>query len=185
MKKIRKKIIAGRLANGVKIIFMIMCSTAISGCSKLAAGLYQIPYRGTLFVQNGWLPIKIYHVLVQQIAGNVDSVALLNNSSLSAVGSVEPRSMRLMAKYPGDDYSYVSDVEAFITADGGKMRDYIFFRDAVPLETGEKIDLAPNSVDLKPYLVRKDWKVEVWFTLRDLPPHTVETQVDFSFLAKK
>ena len=166
-----------------KVIIFLLIIISINGCTKKGIPLFDIPYRGTIYIQNAWLPVIKYGVPILGIVGNIDSTTKANGTNLDTIGIIQPRSMRLQGVLPGEDFGFVSDVEVRITAGGGLGSQIIFFRDQVPIDTGNKLDLVPNNVDAKPYLRRKDWSIEVRLTLRESPGRYVVTQVDYSFTA--
>jgi hypothetical protein len=83
-------------------------------------------------------------------------------------------------------YDFIRQIEVWISdANRPNLTPKIaFFRDEVPFSTGDRLDVVPNDIDLRPFLLEGNrFTIRINILLRDAPPRTIETECNFSFFA--
>ena len=110
------------------------------------------------------------------------------NGSYTAnqISRLEPRAMNLRSVFGGGDFLVIDKVEVWIS-DPSRPKvtpQIIFFRDDVPLSTGSRLDLVPNNVDLRPFLIEgSQFTLRINIRLRAITERSIEIEWNTSFFA--
>jgi hypothetical protein len=161
------------------MFFALFCCAA---CNKTVPG-FDMPYRRTFDLPIGLDPFALHNFSFKDISTDTAVIFKANNVTSDKVSRIEPKTMVLRGLFVASNYGFIEKVEVRIsTATVGEQ--IIFFRDQIPANTGEKLDLIPNNVDVRPYLMGGKFNVRMILTLRDSPPKTFETEVPMTFFAK-
>jgi hypothetical protein len=161
------------------MLFGLFCCAA---CSKTTPG-FDMLYRRTFDLPIGLDPFALHNFAFKDISTDTALIFKANNATSDKITRIEPKTMILRGLFVAGNYGFIEKAEVRIsTATLGEQ--IIFFRDQIPFNTGEKLDLIPNNVDVKPYLMGGKFNVRMILTLRDSPPKTFETEVPMTFFAK-
>jgi hypothetical protein len=161
---------------------MLLGLFGCAACSKTTPG-FDMPYRRTFDLPIGLDPFALHNFAFKDISTDTALIFKANNATSDKITRIEPKTMILRGLFVAGNYGFIEKAEVRIsTATLGEQ--IIFFRDQIPFNTGEKLDLIPNNVDVKPYLMGGKFNVRMILTLRDSPPKTFETEVPMTFFAK-
>ena len=83
--------------------------------------------------------------------------------------------------FASTDYSFIRDIEIRIFEDDPDDYQVLFFRDNVPLNTGQILDLVPNGVDIQEIVKKEKFGIVVRMVLRNLSPEFIESRLEFAF----
>ncbi len=118
--------------------------------------------------------------------GNIDEVDIVEISPSAAIVRGVQGNLA--------DYSFVDEIVVRICDDNDisqenifqKCRREIFFREAIPFNTGNRVELIPNAINLKAELIKDNFTVAVVFNrLRDFSPLEMPTRLELIFQAKR
>ncbi len=138
-------------------------------------------------------PIESHFFLQADIPSN--KATFFGNFSEEDITEVSPLGARLTSlEGTNINYGFISEVSIRICTDEifsqqdivQKCAREIFFREDIPLNTGDEIDLLPNGLNVKEFLTRDDFSVVVVLRrLRDFPPTSINTRLDMEFQARQ
>ncbi len=157
----------------------------LTGCKTNATG-FDMSYQRLFTMQSGLSPAASHTFVFADIASDTSVFFNLHNVNSNDVTRIEPKSMRLQTQFSGLDYNFIDRIEVRI-AYVDKPNDYqiIFFRDEIPTSTGDRIELLPNNVDIRPYLLKGKFTVRLVLTqLRQINSNSIESALNFTFFAR-
>jgi hypothetical protein len=127
-----------------------------------------------------------HYFLIEDIKPNFKSFSEKNAASLTDVQKIIPKYMRITARFADANWGFVLRTYAYIYPHGNPSKKLeIFYREEVPIGTGTTLDLNAGLADVKKLLSNDTdtFDIEIRMDFRTSPPTTIETYVDFSFLA--
>jgi len=132
-------------------------------------------------IQAGLNTFDAHYFQINRIVSNADSLFSFYNVDPTNIQQIQPRSARLTSIFASTDYSFIRDIEIRIFEDDPDNYQVLFFRDNVPLNTGQTLDLVPNGVDIQELVKKEKFGIVIRMVLRDLSPEFIESRLDFSF----
>ncbi|NJN34468.1 MAG: hypothetical protein HC817_09670 [Saprospiraceae bacterium] len=169
-----------------RLLFMAFFAFLGGSCGKTVEG-FDMSYRRQFNIDIGLNTFLSHNFKFNDILPDTAAFFQLNNSNSSQVTRIEPRAMSFRALFSSNavPYSFINRLEVFISDPSrpNLPEQVIFYRDDVPLNAGNQIDLVPNNVDVRPYIFEgKKFSIRVNIQLRETPQRSIETQWDASFL---
>lgn len=168
------------------IHILLLAIPLLTGCRKKEEG-FEMGYRRQFDIPVG-LDIRASHnYSFLNVPSDTAVFFQINNKKASDIKRILPRSMSLQSIFSSaNSYDFISQAEVWISDRSRPKLDsqIIFFRDRIPANSDSRIDLVPNDVDLRPFLLEGNrFTVRINIVLRDYPPRTIETDCSFSFFA--
>lgn len=171
----------------MKTIYYLILSgiLIISGsCRKDEPG-FNMTYLGQINIPAGLDPFTLHTFTVQNIPADTLAYFSTNGVTSARILKINPYSFRMVPIYSGADYRFIELVSVIIVSpDNPDVRQEVYFRDNIPLNIGDLLDVYPNLPDIKPFIMRNRFNIEIVLRLRDISPQTIETHLDFTFRAK-
>lgn len=169
-----------------KISILIVTLASILGCQKKDTG-FEMNYRRQFVLPIGLDVFSSHNFEFKDIAADTTIFFKANGSyTAKQINRIEPRAMNLRAVFGGGDFVVIDRVEVWIS-DPSRPKltpQIIFFRDDVPLSTGNRLDLVPNNVDLRPFLIDGSYfNIRINLRLRAITERSVDTEWNASFFA--
>jgi hypothetical protein len=174
-----------------KSLFVLLLSFAalfvFNGCRKKAVG-FEMDYRGRFEIPVGLEIISSHNFILKNIPSDTVRFFQTYNTTADQIKSIEPRSMSLRAFFQNGSNSFanIKRVEVYIAdAATPKSERIIFFRDDIPLNIGERLDLVPNGEDVRRFLLQGTTKFNVRTNLvfHTNTERSIDTEVLISFFA--
>jgi hypothetical protein len=166
--------------------FLLLLILILTGCRKKEEG-FEMTYKRQFDLPIGLDIFASHNFKFNDVACDTSIFFTINNATAGQIKRVMPRSMSLRSIFTdANRYDFIKQVEVFVSDNNRpKLTPQIaFFRDDVPFNTGSQLDLVPNNVDLRPFLLEGNrFTIRINITLRDNPPRTIETEANFSFFA--
>ena len=161
---------------------------ALSGwnCNKdRGEVLFQLGYPNNRFeIKAGLSTFETHYFLIRNIPANYLAFLDQYGASDAEVTSIEPRAARLTALSSGFGFDFINDIYIEIFPDGKpEERREIFYRENLPLNTDDQVDLIPSYADLKEFFrEHESFTLQVrLFRLRTPSPAFIECRLDVSF----
>jgi hypothetical protein len=166
--------------------FLLLSFFMLTSCRKKEEG-FEMTYKRQFDLPVGLDIFASHNFKFNDVACDTSIFFTINNATASQIKRVLPRSMSLRSIFTSATrYDFIKQVEVYVSDNSRpKVTPRIaFFRDDVPLGTGDRLDLIPNEVDLRPFLLEGNrFSIRINISLRDYPPRTIETECNFSFFA--
>ena len=136
-------------------------------------------YQRTITVAGGLNPFFSHVYELQDIAADTAIFFPANGSSGNKVMAIEPMSMRLQGRQGGDNFSFIRQVEVLIyNPDKPENKEqFAFFRDDIPLNTRERLDLVPNGIDVRKFLYHGKFNLKITLRLREASSNNIDCDV--------
>ena len=166
--------------------FLLLLTLLMASCRKKQEG-FEMTYRRQFDLPIGLDIFKTHTFKFNDVAADTSVFFQINNVTASQIKRILPRSMSLRSIFTSATrYDFIKQVEVLVS-DKNRPRltpQIAFYRDDVPIGTGDRLDLIPSEVDLSPFLLEGSrFSISINITLRDYPPRTIETECNFSFFA--
>ena len=170
----------------IKYSIIIITLLSIGSCRKRELG-FEMLYRRQFTLPIGLDYFSSHNFEFKDIASDTAVFFKANGAvSASQITRIEPRSMSLRALFGGADFIIIDKVEVWIS-DPSRPKltpQIVFFRDEIPLNTGDRLDLVPNNVDVRPFLMEGSrYNLRINIRLRATTERSVETEWNTSYFA--
>lgn len=172
--------------NKYSIFILMVTLLTIGSCRKKENG-FEMNYRRQFTLPIGLDVFSSHNFEFKDIASDTSVFFTINGSyTASQISRIEPKAMNLRAVFGNADYIVIQKVEVWISnpARPQLSPQIIFFRDDVPLSTGNRLDLVPNNVDVRPFLIDGSrFNLRINIRLRAMTERSVDTEWNASFFA--
>ncbi len=172
----------------IKYLTLLCTFTLLfSGCKKDQRG-FEMQYRRTFILPIGLDNFLSHNFEFKDISCDTTVFFTPNNAASSQIDRIEPLTMNIRAIFGGSDnrYNIISRVEVWIS-DPSRPKlspQIVFFRDDVPLNTGNRLDLIPNNVDVRPFLVEgSKFNLRINLRLRSITDRSIDTEWNAAFFS--
>jgi hypothetical protein len=166
--------------------FLLLLALLTSSCRKKQEG-FEMTYKRQFDLPIGLDVFASHNFKFNDIACDTSVFFQINNATASQIKRILPRSMSLRSIFTSaNSYNFIRQVEVYVSDNSrpNVTPQIAFFRDDVPPSTSDRLDLIPNEVDLRPFLLEGNrFSVRINISLRDFPPRSIETECNFSFFA--
>lgn len=171
-----------------RLLFVITfcCILTAWNCRKSPVGV-EMSYQRNFVIQGGLTPLASHNFEFRDILP--DTAAFFNSVGINStqIVAIEPRSMRLQLIFnTGINLNFIERAEVQISTLeeptlGSKI---IFFRDDVPINTSDRLDLIANNVDIKNFLYKRRYQIKLTLFLRQITPQSLDVQLNWAFFAR-
>lgn len=100
------------------------------------------------------------------------------------ITAILPKEAELSINFANVDFIFVGEVVVEIFTRNDIAGTEIFYRDEIPLNTGQRITLLPSLPEISEYLTEDEFNVRVELRLRDITPQFLDVRLDFQFFAR-
>ncbi len=169
------------------ILLLIGIVLILSGCRNKFDGFDMI-YRKDFAkaIPAGASTFLSHYFIIEDIKPDFATFAKNNGKSITDVKKIIPKLMRINARFGDANFGFISRVFVVIYPHKEPSKKVeVFYRENIPVNTGTILDLNAGVADMKTLLSddNNTYDMEVRLDFRSTPPLTIETFVDFSFLA--
>lgn len=127
----------------------------------------------TLFSHNFTIP---------NISSNAQTFYKNNNVSDTDIKRIIPKFARISAKFGNGDFVFVNRVFVYVyPVNQPDKKTEVFYRDNIPVNTGNIINLNPGIADVKSIIGADKYTMEIRLDLRGQPGQNIEALIDYSF----
>lgn len=158
-----------------------------AGCRKKQVG-FEMLYRRDFNLPIGLDAFRSHNFEFKDIACDTSVFFTANSVTAKQLTRIEPQTMNIRAIFGGADntFNIVDRVEVWVSDPSRPTltAQIAFFRDNVPLSTGNRLDLIPNNIDMRPFLIDGNrFNLRINLRLRGTTERSVETEWNASFFA--
>ena len=166
-----------------KLLFLTLLPIFIFACGDKRTG-FDMSYRVDFEIPAG-LPTFDTHVFeTYNIPTNKSTFLTANSLDEQDITRITPREARLSINFSEEDFYFVQEIviEMFTIDDvTGKE---VFFRDVIPLNTGNDIAIIPSLPEVTDILLGDRFSIRTEMRLRDISPSFVEARLEMIFFAE-
>lgn len=155
----------------------------LSNCKKEDKALFEMAYTRDFVIPAGLNPFDTHYFILRDIP--IGTYFTANNINPSDLNSINPKAARITNIFAGSgNYDIIQEISIKIFTDDENLAREIFWRDAIPPNTGDELDIIPTLIDAKPFLENSKFNLQIRLDLLAAPQQTLETRLRFSFDAK-
>lgn len=161
--------------------------TLFAACRKKEVG-FDMLYRRDFNLPIGLDAFRSHNFEFKDIACDTNVFFQANSVTAKQVIRIEPQSMNIRAIFGGADntFNVIDRVEVWVSDPNrpNLTAQIAFFRDNVPLNTGNRLDLVPNNIDMRPFLLEGNrFNLRINLRLRGITERSIEAEWNASFFA--
>jgi hypothetical protein len=158
-----------------------------AGCRKKELGIEML-YRREFSFPIGLDVFRSHNFEFKEIACDTSVFFQANSVTAKQVTRIEPQAMSIRSIFGGPDNSYnvIDRVEVWVSDPNrpNLSAQIAFFRDNVPINTGNRLDLVPNNIDMRPFLIDGNrFNLRINLRLRDITQRSIDSEWNATFFA--
>ncbi len=168
-------------------MIIIVFALSLQGCRKEEKGfLFEMEYPVDFTINAGIGPFVTHYFEVQGIPTFADSLFAFHNVQQSVVTDILPRNGQMIPIFTNIDYAFIRsiDIQLYDEVSGTVKSIPAFYRDPVPENTGEIVDLVAEELDLKEFLLKDKVNIRIKLQLFEPAPKTVESRLILKFAVR-
>jgi hypothetical protein len=170
------------------IFTFIAIITTLTACRKAPEG-FDMTYRRQFNLPLGLSTFQSHNFEFKDIAADTAVFFNIHNANSNTIQRIIPKAMNLRAIFATVEtrYNFIDKVEVWISNpnDPKLTPQIVFFRDEVPLNIDTRLDLIPNNVDIKKFILAGRFNIRINLRIRDITTRTIETEWNAVFLAEQ
>jgi hypothetical protein len=171
----------------MRLTAVLLFFLLFSACSKEDQRvLFEIPFRNLDFtIPAGINPFEAQYFTLSNVQTNAKDLISGFGYSEEQVTSIVPVSARIFAPFDNVDFDFVFEVSVRICDAGDTSPNCgseIFWRQPVPENIGNFIDLIPNELDVMERLMKENVSIQIKLAqLRDTSPQFINARLEMDF----
>lgn len=168
----------------MKKLFPILLSIILlTTCKNDDAVLFEMAYQAEFTIPAGINPFERHYFYIRDIP--VGTYLSANGVTADELKAINPGVARLSTIFSGGgQYDFIREVSIRIYTDDEDNWKEVFWRNQVPLNQGEDLDVFGTLIDARPYFENQRFNIIVVMDLQGAPQQTTETRLTFNFQAK-
>ncbi len=167
-----------------RYILLFFLTIQLLGCKKEPASLFDLPYELTFEIPAGLNTFETHYFDITGIRTNAEDLLSANNAEESDLLAVQAKTARLLSTFVDLDLDFIQEISVRVFEDDPNAFHEVFFRDNVPFDSGDFIDLIPALPDVKEFLLDESYNLSIRMEFRQPPPTFVTVRLDFDFFAR-
>jgi len=168
--------------------FLLLLLLPFLSCKKDAAPVkFEMAYLNQeIEIQAGLNLYETHRYRIFDIPTDIETYLTTYGLEKEDVLSILPSQCRLINFSGNARYNFLFEVSVRIFSRDNPDRSFeIFYDDAVPENTGTALRLIPNENDIKEFLLKDKFSIEVILKrLRDVPSEFIRTRIELRFDAR-
>ena len=170
------------------IIFLFLLPILFCACGDDGPG-FDMSYRQDFEIPAGLNTFDTFGFVFRDIPVNKNAFFAANDVTEADITSITPREARLSINFGDEDLFFVREVVVEILTkevdnEGNPRWKEIYFRENVPLNTGQSIQLLPSLPQVTEELTSDEFTVRVEMLFRDITPTFIDSRLEMVFLAQ-
>lgn len=165
-----------------KVSLFILFAILIVSCKKDEDILFDLPYVREFSIPAGLNTFDAHYFRLENIP--IGNYLSSNNVTATDLAAIRPGNARISSIFSGlGDYSFIFEISVRMYTEDENNYKEIFYRDNIPLNTGEDLDLIPTLVDVRDFMGNTRFNLLVRLELSGVPPASLDTRLNFNFKA--
>ena len=165
-----------------KSLFLILLPILLYSCGDQLTG-FDITYRTDFEIPAGLNNFDT-HVFEFPFPSNKNAFLTANGVEEQDITRITPKEARLSINFSDEDFYFIQQIviEIFTISDiKGKE---VFFREAIPLNTGTSITIIPSLPEVTDILLGETFFIRTEMRFRDISPTFVDSRLEMIFFAE-
>ena len=167
-----------------RYILLFFLTIHLLGCNREPDSLFDMPYEFTIEIPAGLNTFETHYFDKSGIRTHAEDLLNANNVQDNDITAVQAKTCRLISTFADVDLDFIREISLRVYEDDPSAYHEIFFRDNVPLDTEDFIDLIPALPNVKEFLLDDSYNVSIRMEFRLPPPTFVTMRLDYDFFAQ-
>ncbi|CAN5612032.1 hypothetical protein BH23THE1_BH23THE1_11350 [soil metagenome] len=167
--------------------FVLVAMIGLGSCKKDNSGnRFDMIYPELYFtIPAGLNPFLIHFIEIRNIPLNKAFYFNQNNVQDPSSTRIQPRSARITSIFGDVDFEFIERISVLVSSTENPNQ-YVeaYYRDPVPLNAGNFLDLIPTLLDLQQIITTDSLNVRIRMQLRSPSPVFVESRLDYTFFGE-
>ena len=165
--------------------WILFAGLLITGCTKDRLPVrFQMAYLNkTIEIGAGLNVFQSHYFTIHNINSQIEDYLDAQNITVGEIDNILPRTCTFTNISSNSSYNFIDEVliRIFDPADPDTKYE-IFYNDIVDINTGAELVLFPNENDVKQFLTKDNFSLEIVLRrLRDSPTEFIRTRIDLRF----
>ncbi len=165
------------------LLFLLLLPILFSACGNDGVG-FNMSYRQDFEIPAGLGTFDTHVFEFVNIPTNKNVFFSANDVTESDITDITPRDARLSINFGEEDLFFVREVVVEIFTQDNQRGKEIYFRENIPINTGNSIQLIPSLPQVTEILTGDQFSIRVEMLLRDISPTFIDVRLEMVFLAK-
>ena len=166
-----------------KLFPLLFVTLLFANCKEEDTVLFEMAYQAEFTIPAGINPFERHYFYIRDIP--VGSYLSANGVTADDLQSINPGTARLSTIFSGtSSYEFIREVSIRIYTDDEDNWKEVFWRNQIPLNQGEDLDVFGTLIDARHYFGNQRLNIIVVMDLQGAPQQTTETRLTFNFQAK-
>lgn len=123
-----------------------------------------------------------HNFTIPEISSNAQVFYKNNQVAEADIKRIIPKFARISARFGNGDFVFVNRVFVYVyPVNQPDKKTEVFYRDNIPVNTGNIINLNPGIADVKSIVGSERYSMEIRLDLRGQPGQSIDALIDFSF----
>ncbi len=177
----------GRMNKWYLKFILLVSIIGLGSCKKDNSGnRFDMIYPELYFtIPAGLNPFLIHFIEMRNIPLNKAFYFNQNNVQDPSSTRIQPKSARITSIFGDVDFEFIERISVLVSSTENPNQ-YVeaYYRDPVPLNSGNFLDLIPTLLDLQQIITGDSINVRIRMQLRSPSPVFVESRMDYSFFGE-
>ncbi len=165
------------------LLFLILLPILIVACGDKRTG-FDMSYRVDFEIPAGLNTFDTHVFETYNIPSNKISFLTANSLEEQDITRITPREARLSINFSEEDFYFVQEVVIEMFTGDNITGKEVFFRDVIPLNTGNDIAIIPSLPEVTEFLLDDQFSIRTEMRFRDISPTFIDARLEMIFFAE-
>ena len=164
----------------VLLVFFLLVFS-FSSCTDEAETLFEMDYRVDYNIAAGLNTFETHFFELFNIPTNATNLLQANNLTDGAIEAILPKSARLSSVFLSDDLDFIREISVRLINGDNQNQTEIFFRENIPLDTRDFVDLIPTLPNVKQLMLEDFHNLSIRMEFWEPTPTFLDVKLEFDF----
>ena len=164
----------------VLLVFFLLVFS-FSSCTDEAETLFEMDYRVDYNIAAGLNTFETHFFELFNIPTNATNLLQANNLTDGEIEAILPKSARLSSVFLSDDLDFIREISVRLINGDNQNQTEIFFRENIPLDTRDFVDLIPTLPNVKQLMLEDFHNLSIRMEFWEPTPTFVDVKLEFDF----
>ena len=166
----------------MRVLFVLLVlALSITSCTEEAETLFEMDYRLDYNIAAGLNTFETHFFELSNIPTNATNLLQANNLTDGEIEAILPKSARLSTVFLTEDLDFIREVSVRLINTDNQNETEIFFRENIPLDTRDFVDLIPTLPNVKDLMLEDFYSISIRMEFWEPTPTFVDVKLEFDF----
>ncbi len=168
----------------MRYFLFLCCVISLLSCKDEPETLFEMSYRTDFNLQAGLNTFETHYFELFNIQTNASNLLQTNNLVDSEIEKILPKSARFSSLFAAEDLDFIREISIRAFNSDNPNGTEIFFRDNIPRNTRDFVDLIPTLPDVKRYLLEDNYNLSIRLEFWEPTPTFIDIKIEFDFIVE-